>query len=54
MNLLFTNKNGITSKMQVRDTDVWEKQGGQWMVVHEHVSVPSGGQAVTAQSKAKK
>jgi ketosteroid isomerase-like protein len=43
MNLLFTNKNGATSKMQVRSTDVWEKQGGKWLIVHEHVSVPSGG-----------
>lgn len=41
MNLLFTDKAGVTSKMQVRDTDVWEKQGGKWLIVHEHVSVPS-------------
>jgi ketosteroid isomerase-like protein len=41
MNLLFTNKNGATSKMQVRSTDVWEKQGGKWLIVHEHVSVPT-------------
>jgi len=48
MNVLFTNKNGATSKMQVRDTDVWEKQGNQWLIVHEHVSVPSRGEAVAA------
>jgi ketosteroid isomerase-like protein len=41
MNLLFTDKAGVTSKMQVRVTDVWEKQGGKWLIVHEHVSVPS-------------
>lgn len=41
MNLLFTNKSGATSKMQMRATDVWEKQGGKWLVVHEHVSVPT-------------
>jgi ketosteroid isomerase-like protein len=41
MNLLFTDKSGVTTKMQVRDTDVWEKQGGKWLIVHEHVSVPS-------------
>jgi ketosteroid isomerase-like protein len=41
MNLLFTNKSGVTTKMQVRDTDVWEKQGNKWLIVHEHVSVPS-------------
>lgn len=48
MNVLFTNKNGVSSKMQVRDTDVWEKQGSQWLIVHEHVSVPSQGEAVAA------
>lgn len=47
MNLVFTNKNGATSKMQVRDTDVWEKQSGKWLIVHEHVSVPAGSQALT-------
>jgi ketosteroid isomerase-like protein len=41
MNLLFTGKNGATSKMQVRSTDVWEKEGGKWLIVHEHVSVPT-------------
>lgn len=40
MNLLFTGKDGVTAKMHVRDTDVWEKQGGNWLIVHEHVSVP--------------
>jgi ketosteroid isomerase-like protein len=54
MNVLFTNKSGVTTKMQVRDTDVWEKQGGKWLIVHEHVSVPSGGAALEAsQSKSK-
>jgi len=41
MNLLFTDKAGVTTKMQVRDTDVWEKEGSNWLIVHEHVSVPS-------------
>jgi len=54
MNVLFTAKSGVTTRMQVRDTDVWEKQGGQWLIVHEHVSVPSGGAALAArQTRAK-
>jgi uncharacterized protein (TIGR02246 family) len=27
-------------KMTVRVTDVYRKSGGQWLIVHEHVSVP--------------
>jgi ketosteroid isomerase-like protein len=41
MNLAFTSKASATTNMQVRVTDVWEKQGGKWLVVHEHASVPS-------------
>lgn len=41
MNLAFTNKAGATTQMQVRVTDVWDKQDGKWLVVHEHASVPS-------------
>jgi ketosteroid isomerase-like protein len=54
MNVLFTNKTGVSTKMQVRDTDVWEKQGGKWLIIHEHVSVPSGGAAISAQPKGEK
>jgi len=25
-----------------RETDVWTKEGGRWVVVHEHMSVPMG------------
>jgi ketosteroid isomerase-like protein len=53
MNLLFTNKSGVTTKMQVRDTDVWELQGNKWLIVHEHVSVPGGGAAISATAQAK-
>ena len=28
--------------MDIRVTSVWEKRGGQWMIVHEHASVPMG------------
>jgi ketosteroid isomerase-like protein len=42
-NVLFTSKAGATSRAQVRDTDVWELQGGKWLIIHEHVSVPANG-----------
>ena len=25
----------------IRHTAIWEKRGGRWLIVHEHVSVPS-------------
>ena len=28
-------------KADIRHTVVWEKRGGRWLIVHEHVSVPS-------------
>ena len=28
-------------KADIRHTIIWEKRGGRWLVVHEHVSVPS-------------
>lgn len=41
MNLLFTSQDGKSTTMHVRATDVWQKEGNKWLVVHEHVSVPS-------------
>jgi ketosteroid isomerase-like protein len=35
-------------KVTIRHTAIWEKRGGQWLIVHEHVSVPS---ALPAASK---
>jgi ketosteroid isomerase-like protein len=28
-------------KADIRHTAIWEKRGGRWLIVHEHVSVPS-------------
>jgi ketosteroid isomerase-like protein len=28
-------------KADIRHTIVWERRGGRWLIVHEHVSVPS-------------
>ena len=33
-------KDGTTLEFDGRHTIVWEKRGGQWLIVHEHVSKP--------------
>lgn len=35
-----THKSGKRDMGQMRWTAVFEKQGGKWLIVHEHVSVP--------------
>ena len=35
-----TDKTGKTQTLAARWTVVWEKKGNQWLVVHEHTSVP--------------
>jgi uncharacterized protein (TIGR02246 family) len=32
--------NGAKSELFLRATDVYQKQGGKWVIVHEHLSVP--------------
>lgn len=34
-------KGGARSEIWVRVTDVYQKIGGKWLIVHEHVSVPT-------------
>jgi ketosteroid isomerase-like protein len=36
-----THKNGKVDMGTFRWTVVFEKQGGKWLIVHEHVSVPA-------------
>ncbi len=36
-----TLKAGGPMKADIRHTAIWEKRGGRWLIVHEHVSVPS-------------
>jgi ketosteroid isomerase-like protein len=38
-----TKTDGSKGEGDFRWTVVWEKEGGQWLIVHEHVSVPAGG-----------
>lgn len=33
-------KNGDALEADFRHTAIWEKRGGRWVIVHEHVSVP--------------
>jgi ketosteroid isomerase-like protein len=35
-----TDKQGKKLDLTVRVTDVYQKIGGRWFIVHEHVSVP--------------
>ncbi|HEX7961352.1 MAG TPA: nuclear transport factor 2 family protein [Terriglobales bacterium] len=35
---------GNKGNLQIRWTAIWEKQNGNWVIVHEHVSAPLGAQ----------
>ena len=35
-----TGKDGKTQNATLRWTVIWSNQGGQWLIVHEHVSAP--------------
>ena len=36
-------KNGDAKRLLVRETDCFEKQNDAWKLIHQHASVPSGG-----------
>ena len=36
-------KSGAAMEIDARHTAIWEKRGGKWLVVHEHVSAPLPG-----------
>ena len=36
-------KAGGTMELDARHTAIWERRGGQWLIVHEHISVPLPG-----------
>jgi ketosteroid isomerase-like protein len=42
VNVVF--KNGVAKTMVVRETDCFEKRDGQWQLIHQHASVPAGGE----------
>lgn len=31
---------GDSTRLNVRSTIIWEKRGGRWLIVHEHLSAP--------------
>jgi ketosteroid isomerase-like protein len=37
-------KNGAAKLLVVRETDCFEKRDDQWRLIHQHASVPSGGE----------
>jgi len=43
--LITTTKDGKKSDEVGRDTIIWQKRAGQWLIVHEHVSLPLGAPA---------
>jgi len=38
-------KSGARDDLDFRWTVLWEKEGPDWLIIHEHVSVPMGGSA---------
>ena len=45
--LIGTTKDGKRSDLESRHTAIWQKMHGQWLVVHEHVSVQIGESAAS-------
>lgn len=37
-------KNGDAKRVLVRQTDCFERRGGEWKLIHEHASIPAGGE----------
>jgi ketosteroid isomerase-like protein len=37
-------KSGDTKQALVRQTDCFERRGGEWLLIHEHASFPAGGE----------
>jgi ketosteroid isomerase-like protein len=37
-------KNGDKKNSLVRQTDCFERRGGEWQLIHEHASFPAGGE----------
>lgn len=37
-------KSGDSKRLLVRETDCFERRGNQWQLIHQHASVPAGGE----------
>ena len=44
----FTKKAGGKDDLDFRWTVIWEKEGSDWLIIHEHVSVPMGASTAPA------
>jgi ketosteroid isomerase-like protein len=42
MHIAMTTKDGKTTEADIRYTGIWERRGANWLLVHEHLSVPMG------------
>lgn len=42
MHLSTTGKDNKNTDYELRYTGIWEKRGGHWLLVHEHISAPLG------------
>jgi len=42
MHISMTSKDGKTTEADIRYTGIWERRGANWLLVHEHLSVPMG------------
>ena len=42
------HKGGSPMEMDARQTLIWEKKGGKWLIVHEHMSAPLPDDAMKA------
>jgi ketosteroid isomerase-like protein len=40
---------GAPTNITGRETDVWAKENGKWLIVHQHISTPSDGGAPSPQ-----
>ncbi len=45
---ILTKKSGAKEDMDFRWTVLWEKEGTDWLIIHEHASVPLGAPAAAA------
>ncbi len=39
--LLITPKEGDPQETDIRHTAIWEQRGGNWLIIHEHTSIPA-------------
>ena len=46
-----TKKSGAKDELDFRWTVIWDKEGTDWLIIHEHVSVPMGAPAAAPAAK---